>query len=259
MIQDENFPRVLVMTAGGANPQVMINALKRHWSNLHIIEEKPESKGTLLKRRAKRLGWLTALGQLGTMVASRFGKNVAARRSADILKFYGQSAAPDPLLPIHHVGSLNDERCHALLDQLKPDVILTISCRLLTKATLAACPCPIINFHAGINPAYRGQMGGYWALVEGDTDNFGATVHLVDAGTDTGGTLYEQRVAPQKSDFIATYPLLLTVAATEITIKAIGDVLHGRVHVKPQSGHSVLRFPPTIWAWLWNGLTKGIW
>ena len=28
--------------------------------------------------------------------------------------------------------------------------------------------------------------GGYWALATGDVGNFGTTVHLVDAGVDTG-------------------------------------------------------------------------
>lgn len=255
----ETVPRVVVLTAGGANPQVMINALKKHWPDLHVIEERPESKAVILKRRARRLGWPAALGQLATMLASRLGKNVAARRSQDILKLYGQSAEPDPSIPVDHVDSLNDEECHSLLLRLQPQVIFTISCRLLSRATLAACPCPVINFHAGINPAYRGQMGGYWSLVERDGKNFGATVHLVDAGTDTGGTLYEQRVVPSKGDFIATYPLLLTAASTDIAIKAIDDVLHGRIAEKAQTGNSVLRFPPPVWTWIWNGISKGIW
>ena len=133
-------------------------------------------------------------------------------------------------------------------------------CRLLTPATLQALQCPVINFHAGINPAYRGQMGGYWALVERDRGNFGATVHLVDKGVDTGATLYEKRLKPSPSDTIATYPLLLTAASVDIAVSAIEDALSGSLAPQPPSpGKSVLRFPPTIWTWLWNGLTKRIW
>ncbi|MGE7370891.1 formyl transferase [Neorhizobium sp. NPDC001467] len=255
----DNSPTVVVMTAGGANAQVMINALERHWPDLHVIQETAESKALIIRRRARRSGWLNALGQLGTMAASRLGKKAAARRSDEILQTYGQSAAVKPAIPVHRVDSLNDAACHALLSRLKPQAILTISCRLLSRSTLAACPCPVVNFHAGINPAYRGQMGGYWSLVENDAANFGATVHLVDAGTDTGCTLYEQRLTPQAGDFIATYPLLLTAASTGITIAAIDDVLKDRVKVQPIPGRSVLRFPPPIWIWAWNGLTRGVW
>lgn len=251
--------RLLVMTAGGANPRVMINALKAHWPDLAVIEEAPETKGEILRRRALRLGWPQALGQLGTMIASRLGKNIAARRTAEILREYGLSDATDPAIPVTHVTSLNSEQCIAAVSAFAPDVIFTISCRILKPATLAALPCPVINFHAGINPAYRGQMGGYWSLVENDRENFGATVHLVDAGVDTGGTLYEKRVTPAASDSLSTYPLLLTAAATDIAIAAIDDAMRGELHPKKPEGRSVLRFPPAVWTWLFNGLSKGIW
>ena len=57
-------------------------------------------------------------------------------------------------------------------------------------------PCPVLNYHAGITPKYRGMNGGYWALATGDAGNFGATVHLVDAGVDTGGVLHQVRGRP---------------------------------------------------------------
>lgn len=249
----------MVMTAGGANPQIMINALSKHWPDLQVIEELPESKSEIIRRRARRLGWITAAGQTATMIASRLGKNIAARRSQDILTTYEQSADANKSIPVHHVKSLNDEACHALLNRLKPQVILTISCRLLSRATLAACPCPILNFHAGINPAYRGQMGAYWSRIEDDEENFGSTVHLVDPGTDTGATLYEQRLQPDARDFIATYPMLLTAASTEITIRAIKDVLADTINLHEPKGPSSLRFPPPIWFWVWSGITRGIW
>jgi hypothetical protein len=247
------------MTAGGQSPQVMINALAAHFSDLHVIEEKPEAKGDILKRRARRLGWINALGQLATMIASRLGKRVATKRSDEIIGQYGLSSAPNPQIPLTEVSSLNSAECHALVTELGPAVVFSISCCLLSKATLAAMPCPVINFHAGINPAYRGQMGGYWSRIEKDTENFGGTVHLVDAGVDTGETLYEQRVKPQEKDTIATYPLLATAASTGIVVTAIEDALAGRLKPYRPGGRSVLRFPPPIWIWLYHGVTKNIW
>ncbi|MCK8782424.1 formyl transferase [Rhizobium sp. NTR19] len=255
----EQDPLVVVMTAGGMNPQVMINALSERFPNLHVIEEQPETKGTLLKRRARRFGWITALGQLATMVASRLGKSVAARRSIEILRDYGRSAEPNPSVPVTRVASLNDPTCHAAVTALQPKAIFTISCRILSARTLAAMPCPVINFHAGINPMYRGQMGGYWARVAGDEENFGATVHLVDKGIDTGGSLYEKRIKPSPSDSLATYPLLMTAAAVDISIQAIEDALNGTLKPYQPSGPSHLRYPPPVWTWAYHGLTKRIW
>lgn len=251
--------RLVVMTAGGANPNAMINALAQHFANLHVIEEAYETKGAILKRRAAKLGWLTALGQLGTMVVSRLGKRAAARRSVEILTQYGLSSNTAPAVPGTRVVSLNDPQTHAEIARLKPDIVFTISCRLLTRATLAGIPCPIINFHAGINPAYRGQMGGYWARAENDEENFGATLHLVDAGTDTGATLAEIRVRPSSRDTISTYPLLLTAAGVQTTVQVLKDVADGTATAYQPQGRSVLRFPPPLWTYFHHGIRRGIW
>ncbi|MGN7293470.1 formyl transferase [Rhizobium sp. SAFR-030] len=251
--------RVAVLTAGGPNPQVMINVLAAHFPNLQVIQENSETKRTLLKRRARRLGWLTALGQLATMIVSRFGKTLAARRSAEILSSHNLSDAFDTALPVRRVASLNDPEVHAVLAELNPDLVFTISCRLLSRVTLAAISCPVVNFHAGINPTYRGQMGGYWARVERDEENFGATIHLVDAGTDTGKTLQEIRLRPSPRDTISTYPLLLTAAGAHQVVAALRAVLDGTAAPYAPEGRSELRFPPPLWTYLYHGLTRGIW
>ncbi|MGG2475407.1 formyl transferase, partial [Rhizobium sp. BR5] len=36
--------RLLVMTAGGLNPNVMINALAARFPDIHVLVEQPESK-----------------------------------------------------------------------------------------------------------------------------------------------------------------------------------------------------------------------
>lgn len=250
---------VLVMTAGGLNPEVMINALKPHFPHLHVVQEEYESKGALLKRRAKYVGWVGAIGQLLTMICSRLGKRFANRRISEIVRTFALETRIDPAIPRLHVHSLNDPETVAEIDHIKPDVILTISCRLLARRTLAAIQCPIVNFHAGINPAYRGQMGAYWALVERDEQNFGATLHLVDAGTDTGATLAEIRTQPTAADSIATYPLLLTAVGTSETREVLKAVIEGKASPQKPEGVSALRFPPPIWTYLYHGLTRGIW
>ncbi|MDO1584384.1 formyl transferase [Rhizobium oryzicola] len=237
----------------------MINALAGHFPNLHVIEEQYETKSLILKRRARRLGWPTAFGQLATMAVSRLGKTMAQRRTEEILRDYGLSGKPHPDVPITRVNSINDADTIESVRKLRPAVVFTISCRILKASTIEAIPCPIINFHAGINPTYRGQMGGYWARVERDEENFGATVHLVDAGIDTGATLKEARVRPARTDTISTYPLLITAAGTEAAIRAIEDVLEGRSTAVHPTGRSVLRFPPPVWTYLFHGLKRGIW
>lgn len=257
----ESAPRIVVVTAGGTNPQVMINALAGRFgaSAITIVREEPESKSVFLKRRAKKLGWIAAGGQFATMAVSKFGKRFTQLRAAEILRDYGASDAENPEIAVIRVASINAPSAAARIRERAPDVVFLISCRMLSRATLSAMPCPVLNFHAGINPQYRGLMGGYWALATGDVTNFGATVHLVDEGVDTGDVLYQSRMTPTKRDTLHTYPLLQTAASTDIAIKAIEDVLNGMIRPVPTSGPSRQWYHPPIWTWLWNGVARGIW
>jgi hypothetical protein len=250
---------VIVMTAGGLNPTVVVQYLVKCGFDVQVILENPESKGDITRRRAKRLGWVNAVGQLGTMVAARLLRRLADRRVAELLSLHGLDRVLPETVPIHPVTSINAPETKSLVDEIRPGAILLVSTRLMSSRQLASMPCPVINLHAGINPGYRGQMGGYWSLRENDGQNFGATLHLVDAGTDTGGTLYEVRTTPAPGDFISTYPLLLTLAALDITARSVEDALADTLHPIAPSGPSALRFPPTLWSWIWHGIVRRIW
>jgi folate-dependent phosphoribosylglycinamide formyltransferase PurN len=251
---------IIVLTAGGGNAWMIVNDLASHFPGVEVLQENPESKRLILARRRRRFGTLNAMGQLGTMVVSRFGKRFAAARLEEIAETHGLSMEPDPAIPVRRVASLNDPEAQAFLTARAPAVVVTVSCRILSRETLAAIPCPVINLHAGINPAYRGQMGGYWALVGGDAKNFGATVHMVDAGVDTGQTLYEVRGRPAGGDSMLTYPALLTAMAAKFVRQAVADALTGKLEPKPaENGPSRLHFNVPLWTWLYHGLTRGIW
>ncbi|NBB52029.1 formyl transferase [Rhizobium sp. CRIBSB] len=258
-VADPSRRQVVVMTAGGLNPTVVVQHLAKTGFDVHVLLENPEGKGEITRRRARKLGWINALGQLGTMIAARLLRRLADRRVAELLDRHGLDRKLPDTVPIHPVTSINAPETVPLIDEIKPDAILLVSTRLMSARQLTAMPCPVINLHAGINPNYRGQMGGYWSLRENDTQNFGATLHLVDVGTDTGGTLYEVRTRPERSDFISTYPLLLTIASLDIVRQSLEDALAGRLAPKTPEGPSALRFPPPLWSWIWCGVTRRIW
>ncbi len=251
---------VLVLTAGGGNPWMIINHLKRHFPDVRVVEEQPESKRVLLERRRRRFGMINAAGQLGTMIVSRLGKRFAMRRLEEIAESHGLSPLPDLGVPLHGVETLNSDVFHDIIDRLRPSVVVTVSCRILSRETLAQIKCPVINLHSGVNPAYRGQMGGYWALVNGDAENFGATIHLVDAGVDTGDILAIVRARPGKGDSMLTYPALLTASAADAMVDAVRQAIEGRLSPRtPAPGPSRLWFNVPVWTWVYHGLTKGIW
>ncbi|CAD5271241.1 Formyl transferase (fragment) [Bosea sp. 62] len=203
---------------------------------------------TFLKRRARKIGWLLTDGQLATMVFLRLWKTIAASRSKEIVNQYRVRPNPDAHHRTLRISSINSCECHELLGRLQPKVVLLVGCRLLTKQTLATISCPVMNYHAGITPTYRGMNGGYFALASGDIGNFGATVHLVDDGVDTGAVLYQVRTEPNATDNISTYPMLLAAVSREICIAAVGDALNQCLRPVTVDLPSRQWFHPPIWS-----------
>jgi folate-dependent phosphoribosylglycinamide formyltransferase PurN len=251
--------RIVCVTAGGPYPWAIINHLGDVFGPVTVIVEQAESKSAFLKRRSKKIGWLQTAGQFGTMMFVKIGKRFARAREQALIKQHQLRVEPDTRHTVIQVGSINGEDAQTALKLLQPDVVFLAGCRMVSRATLFALPCPVINYHAGINPKYRGMNGGYFARANNDAANFGTTVHLVDAGVDTGDVLYQQRIAVTSDDSILTYAMLMAAHSREICAKAVVDVLNGTPKPQKVDLPSQQWFHPPIWAYLWTGLTKQIW
>ncbi len=251
--------RIVVVTAGGPHVWAIVNAIRDRLGAITVVLEEPESKRRLLMRRARKLGWISVAGQLGTMVFTRLRKLFLSSRDQRSLVRDGMEMEPRSDQRVVNVVSADSPELAEAVRQMQAEVVLLAGCRLLSNATLAALHCPVLNYHAGITPTYRGMNGGYWALATGDTRNFGATVHLVDAGVDTGDVLHQVRGKPQPGDNLTNYALRLAAMSRDIRIRGVEDALEGRLApIKPDMP-SKQWYHPTIWFYLWTGLTKGVW
>lgn len=251
--------KIIVITAGGAYAWIIVNALANQFGNLEVVLEQPESKALFLKRRARKIGWFQTAGQFGTMMISRFGKRFAQTRSQEIISTSGSQPDLAPEIPVTRVSSANARDCLDLIAAKNPDVVFLAGCRMLSKATLAAIPCPVINYHSGINPKYRGLAGGWWARATGDHENYGTTVHLVDAGVDTGDTLYQTFLTPHPRETLLTDSLAMAAGSRDIAVRAVEDALSGNLQPRSSDLPSMQRFHPPIWTYLMTGLFKRIW
>ncbi|RWK00696.1 formyl transferase [Mesorhizobium sp.] len=260
MAASKSSPRpIVVVTEGGPHIWAIVNALADRVGPVSVILETPESKKRLLLGRARRQGWVSAIGQLGTMVLTRLGKRFLAGHAARLIAEEKLETEPRPNQTIIHVPSADGPECLEEIASIKPGVVLLAGCRLLSKGTLAKMPCPVLNYHAGIAPKYRGMNGGYWALASGDRENFGTTVHLVDAGVDTGGVLRQVRGKPKPGDTIASYALRQAAFSRDICVEAVNDALAGKLATIDPGLPSKQWYHPTIWFYLWTGLTKRVW
>lgn len=254
-----NKTKIVALTSGGPHAWIMINALRAQFGDFPVIIENGEPSKDLWRRRRKLLGPFKAASMQAARVPIKFTK----RGTWPIIQemIISQALMPEPPKSIKRfaVTSINSDAARATLRQLNPNVVFVISTRMIGAKTLGCIDAPFINYHSGINPAYRGMHGGYFALAKGQPQHFGATVHLVDEGVDTGKILYQSRVEADPRDNFHTYLWRLAAGSREIVISAIQDALNGDLQPYDVDLPSQQYFSPTLGGYVWTGLSRGVW
>ena len=252
---------IVVLATDCESTRIVANALQRAFGCVTLVLEQPVSRALLLRRRMQRLGVVSALGQ-AMFVATV--PPVLRRRSRARIEQICRSAQLDAA-PFdgrtHRIASVNSDEARALHRELDPAVVVVNGTRIISRATLECITAPFINTHYGITPRYRGVHGGYWALAEGQTGLVGSTVHLVDAGIDSGPVLAQALFLPTSEDNFATYPYLHLAAALPALRDAVRGALSGALQPAVDvvaSGASQLWHHPTLWNYAWKRVSAGV-
>lgn len=94
--------------------------------------------------------------------------------------------------------------------------------RLVKRPLLEAFPNRILNIHPSLLPLYPGKEAWKQALDDGATQT-GCTVHLVDAGMDTGEVILQKQLDILKGDT----PETLHARIQELEYQAYQEALRG--------------------------------
>jgi folate-dependent phosphoribosylglycinamide formyltransferase PurN len=250
---------VVLLTAGNDLARIAARRLAAAFPDLKIVTERRPGRLALLRSRIKRFGIVRVAGQVAFLAAARVLYRVSWRRIVAIQQHHGMAPRWPEGCERFDVPSANSAECIDCLARLNPRVVLLLGTRVLSRNTLAAIKAPLINYHAGITPKYRGIHGGYWAKAEGDLANFGVTVHLVDPGIDTGAVLYQARLEPSREDNYTTFPYLQLAAALPLIAQAGRDAIAGTLAPQTVNLPSRLWSHPTIWGYVAAGLRRGAW
>lgn len=224
-----------------------------------VLREEPESKWTILSRRARLVGPIYAVGQAMCGIALKIVGKSSRGRISEICTEHRLNANEPTNANVVAIDSVNSGSCRQLLRELNPRVVAVYGTRIIGRGTLSSASAPFINYHAGITPKYRGQHPAYWALVAKDPQGAGVTVHLVDEGVDTGGILYQDTVSFVPSDNITTYQYVQMATALPLFIRSIEDALRNQLILKKVDLPSRKWFPPTLLSYFNNGLARGVW
>ncbi|MDB5203128.1 MAG: formyl transferase [Ferruginibacter sp.] len=252
--------KTIVLLAVDCLPtRAVYHAVDKRFGVHKVILEEKESTKVFIKRRIKRLGFLKVAGQaIFQVLVVPFLNRSSADRVAQIIAENKLNTAPIPSEKIIQTLSINDAYVIEALQQMKPDLVIVNGTRIISKKVLAAVSCPFINMHVGITPMYRGVHGGYWALANNDAENCGVTIHLVDAGIDTGKVLYQQKISVSPEDNFSSYPVLQFAAGVSLILKAVEDALTNNLRPYQSIGGSKLWYHPTIGEYLVNRFSKRV-
>jgi methionyl-tRNA formyltransferase len=251
--------KIVLLATDTVSTWLVVNALRADHSNLLVALERPISRRRLLRNRIRKQGLATVLGQLAFMLYLQLFRHRSQKQVALLLSGASLSAERPADLEVSEFESMNSHACHAWLRQQAPDVVVVNGTRVLSPQTLTACSAVFLNTHCGITPAYRGVHGGYWALAQGDVNNAGVTVHVVDAGIDTGEIVYQQTFDFDRQDNFLTYPIRQYLAAIPLLSAALNDLRAGTLKTwRRDDLPSELWYHPTLWQYLWIRLLRGV-
>jgi methionyl-tRNA formyltransferase len=251
--------KIVLLASRGYSTNMVYNALEKTYGIVTVILEEKEPLKVFLKRRIKKLGIITVLGQIMfqlfivktlTLISKKRVDKIIEENELDITEIHQNK--------ISAVTSINSPKTIEIIETLQPDLIVVNGTRIISKKVLNAVKCRLINTHVGITPAYRGVHGAYWALVNNDAKNAGVTVHFVDAGIDTGGIIAQANIQITKDDNFITYPVKQLAEGILILNKAISKYFDDSIIVEPEKGNSQLYYHPTIWQYLYNLIKKGV-
>jgi methionyl-tRNA formyltransferase len=139
-------------------------------------------------------------------------------------------------IPYCLVKDLNDPACEDLLRKIQPDLVAFTGGGLIRANILALPKLGVLNCHTGVLPSYRGMDVVEWTAAEDkiDTIGFGATLHFMDKGVDSGPIILKRTISTEPKDDFHTIRERLEVVMVELMLEGIRGLRDGTLQPQPQ-------------------------
>jgi methionyl-tRNA formyltransferase len=135
---------------------------------------------------------------------------------------------------VYAAASLGAPETYATLAALQADVAVVSCFSRRIPLGLAALPrLGTLNLHPSLLPAYRGPAPLFWALRDG-LHTTGVTVHLLDAGLDSGPIVAQQPVALPDGASGAELERVCGEHGGALLLAAMDVLAHGTATPRPQ-------------------------
>lgn len=250
--------RIVILAGKGDSTNIVYNYLKNYFHIEAVVFEKGISKTKFLKKRINKLGISKVIGQvLFQLLIVKWLDLNSKERKKEILEQYQLDTSAPPVEKCIYIDSVNAQSTIEILKKLNPELIVVNGTRIISAAVLNSIPVKFVNTHAGITPKYRNVHGAYWAIANGDMDNCGVTVHLVDKGIDTGNIIFQRKIQITPKDNFITYPLLQIGEGILYLKKAIDDIFANQLKFIKGTSESGIWYHPTLVQYIYFRMKKG--
>jgi methionyl-tRNA formyltransferase len=167
-------------------------------------------------------------------IVALVGASIRPTQHADIAALAGRVGTPFIVQPRRV-----DASYASFVDRLSrfaPDLILVNSYSMILGEDVLAVPRHgAVNVHGAMLPAYRGANPTEWAVINGERST-GVTIHMIDAGIDTGPIVAQRPVPIQFEDTWLDVRRRVQAATEVLLAEAIPAILAGKAKAAVQDG-----------------------
>lgn len=126
-------------------------------------------------------------------------------------------------IPLKTVDNINSPEVAALLNEIKPDLVIVQGTTLIRNKTLASIPL-VLNLHWGLSPYYKGSNCTEWAMINNDVYNIGFTIHKISSKIDGGDIVTQGRPEIEVTDTANSINMKLTRAGAAAMSQVISRI-----------------------------------
>ena len=208
-----------------------------------VVKNSISRKQKLFRSVARRLGLVDALklSFIRTIDGAKQYYRIA-KENQELLKDY--SGFCQQVIFSNSTNHLETE--HALKES-KTDLLVLGHSGIVRKNILTIPKIGVLNGHPGILPFYRGIDCPHWALLNGDNNKIGATVHWVDEGIDTGRIIITKKHRINKTTTISILEEELYTLCSEMLASVVVQIASGKIPEgtpqHPEKGQQYFKMP----------------
>ena len=211
-------------------------------ANVVFVKKSISRKQNLFRSVARRLGLADTL-KLSFIRAIDGAKKYyrIAKENQELLKDYSELCQQ-----VIFSSSTNHLETEHALKESKTDLLVLGHSGIVRKNIITIPKIGVLNGHPGILPFYRGIDCPHWALLNGDNNKIGATVHWVDEGIDTGRIIITKKHRINKTTISILEEELYTLCS-EMIATVVVQIVSGKIPEgtpqHPEEGHQYFKMP----------------